>query len=89
MPPGFAAEKCKDGPENGDGSTSNSKDKSGNQPVSKASTVEMAIDYIKLLRSELDETKERLKAAEMKNESVQSKADNEQPNEETKQQTSS
>lgn len=78
MPPGFAAERCKDRNDSGEGSANTSKDKSGNQPVSKASTVEMAIDYIKLLRRELDETKEKLKAAETKNESMQSKAENEQ-----------
>lgn len=40
------------------------KEKSGNQQVSKASTVEMAIDYIKALKQELEETKGKLKAAE-------------------------
>ncbi|KAL4801559.1 hypothetical protein BDV18DRAFT_148854 [Aspergillus unguis] len=37
-----------------------------NQQVSKASTVEMAIDYIKALKSELDSTKLKLAAAEAK-----------------------
>ncbi|KKK16085.1 hypothetical protein ARAM_000709 [Aspergillus rambellii] len=40
------------------------KEKSGNQPISKASTVEMAIDYIKSLKWELEETKTKLAAAE-------------------------
>ena len=89
LPPGFAAEKCKDRPDNADGgangNSSGSKDKAGNQTVSKASTVEMAIDYIKALRSELDKTKEKLKAAQMKNgdfveeEGEGLKKENEQP----------
>lgn len=40
------------------------KDKSTNQSISKASAVEMAIDYIKALKQELDETKGKLVAAE-------------------------
>ena len=40
------------------------KEKAGNQQVSKASTVEMAIDYIKALKQELEETKGKLTAAE-------------------------
>ncbi|PLB43116.1 hypothetical protein P170DRAFT_418810 [Aspergillus steynii IBT 23096] len=40
------------------------KEKAGNQQVSKASTVEMAIDYIKALKQELEETKGKLKSAE-------------------------
>lgn len=40
------------------------KEKAGNQPISKASTVEMAIDYIKALQQELEETKGKLAAAE-------------------------
>ena len=40
------------------------KEKAGNQPISKASTVEMAIDYIKALKQELEETKTKLAAAE-------------------------
>lgn len=83
LPPGFAAERCKDRPENGE---SAAKDKSGNQTVSKASTVEMAIDYIKQLRGELDETKEKLKAAETKNE-ISQKEKIEQPDEKAKQET--
>ncbi|RAL07304.1 phosphate-sensing transcription factor PHO4 [Aspergillus homomorphus CBS 101889] len=40
------------------------KEKASNQPISKASTVEMAIDYIKTLQQELEETKGKLAAAE-------------------------
>ncbi|KAL2810225.1 helix-loop-helix DNA-binding domain-containing protein [Aspergillus granulosus] len=40
------------------------KEKAGNQPISKASTVEMAIDYIKSLKAELESTKKKLEAAE-------------------------
>lgn len=39
---------------------------STNQPISKASTVEMAIVYIKALKQELEDTKAKLKAAESK-----------------------
>ncbi len=42
------------------------KEKAGNQPISKASTVEMAIDYIKSLKAELDVTRTKLAAAEAK-----------------------
>ncbi|KAE8375900.1 hypothetical protein BDV26DRAFT_266851 [Aspergillus bertholletiae] len=40
------------------------KEKPSNQQISKASTVEMAIDYIKALKKELEETKGKLEAAE-------------------------
>jgi hypothetical protein len=40
------------------------KEKSSNQQISKASTVEMAIDYIKALKKELEETQGKLQAAE-------------------------
>ncbi|KAB8199318.1 hypothetical protein BDV34DRAFT_207100 [Aspergillus parasiticus] len=40
------------------------KEKPSNQQISKASTVEMAIDYIKALKKELEETKSKLEAAE-------------------------
>ena len=40
------------------------KEKSANQTISKASAVEMAIDYIKALKQELQETKGKLAAAE-------------------------
>ena len=43
---------------------------SGKEQTSKASTVELAIDYIKQLKQELDETKALLKAAEETLESV-------------------
>ena len=39
---------------------------STNRPISKASTVEMAIVYIKALKQELEDTKAKLKAAESK-----------------------
>lgn len=42
------------------------KEKAGNQAVSKASTVEMAIDYIKALQQELITTKTKLVDAESK-----------------------
>jgi len=42
------------------------KDKSSNQAVSKATAVEMAIDYIKALKKSLDETTARLAATEAK-----------------------
>jgi hypothetical protein len=40
------------------------KEKAGAQTISKASTVELAIDYIKALKQELEETKGKLVAAE-------------------------
>ena len=40
------------------------KEKSSTPAISKASTVEMAIDYIKALQEELADTKAQLKAAE-------------------------
>ncbi|KAE8392716.1 hypothetical protein BDV23DRAFT_53452 [Aspergillus alliaceus] len=40
------------------------KEKSSNQQISKASTVEMAIDYIKALKKELEETRGKLQDAE-------------------------
>ncbi|KAL4788431.1 helix-loop-helix DNA-binding domain-containing protein [Aspergillus varians] len=48
------------------GKADKEKEKAGNQPISKASTVEMAIDYIKYLKAELDTTKTKLAAAEAK-----------------------
>lgn len=75
LPPGFAQEKLSQRNEaKGDGqgtpSTKNGekeKEKSTtHQTISKASTVELAIDYIKLLKKELEETKAQLKAAESK-----------------------
>lgn len=49
-----------------DGSPGNSKSGSSGQGTSKASTVEMAIIYIKNLQAELQETREKLQAAEQK-----------------------
>jgi hypothetical protein len=74
IPPEFAQEKAvKEGKEangvskNSDGKeTKDSKEKSAPPTISKASTVEMAIDYIKALRKELEETKAQLHAAESK-----------------------
>lgn len=43
------------------------------QSNSKASTVELAIEYIKSLQKELGETKEKLRAAERENEAGQDK----------------
>lgn len=42
------------------------KEKASNQAISKASAVEMAIDYIKALKNSLDETTARLAATEAK-----------------------
>lgn len=42
------------------------KDKASNQAISKASAVEMAIDYIKALKKTLDDTTARLAATEAK-----------------------
>jgi hypothetical protein len=42
------------------------KDKSNNQPISKATAVEMAIDYIKLLKTSLDDASTKLALAEAK-----------------------
>ncbi|KAL4886352.1 helix-loop-helix DNA-binding domain-containing protein [Aspergillus karnatakaensis] len=48
------------------GKADKEKDKAGNQPISKASTVEMAIDYIKSLKADLDATRAQLVATEAK-----------------------
>lgn len=74
LPPDFAQERAiKEGKEtngvgkNGDGKdTKDSKEKATPPTISKASTVEMAIDYIKALKKELEETKAQLHAAESK-----------------------
>lgn len=47
--------------------------------ISKASTVEMAIDYIKLLKKELEETKQKLKEAESKLEGKDAQGARDQP----------
>lgn len=74
LPPSLAAERCKDKEKNSEpGATGSSKspDKpASNQPISKASTVELAIVYIKNLQKELAETKQKLKDAETKLEST-------------------
>jgi hypothetical protein len=64
IPPAFVqlknAKEAGSTPKNGE----KEKEKSTNQQISKASTVEMAIDYIKALKKELAETKGKLDAAE-------------------------
>jgi hypothetical protein len=72
LPPGFAQERLsKEKSEKTGSQTSGNekngdkeKDKSSTTAISKASTVEMAIDYIKALQEELADTKAQLKAAE-------------------------
>ncbi|KAJ9297431.1 transcriptional regulator family: Helix-loop-helix [Paecilomyces variotii] len=64
LPPGFAQARAKDSPSGGPKNTE--KEKGGNQTISKASTVEMAIDYIKALKQELEDTQQKLKVAESK-----------------------
>ncbi|KAL2817235.1 helix-loop-helix DNA-binding domain-containing protein [Aspergillus cavernicola] len=67
IPPAYVQMKNKDSPTcNGKGAIEKEKDKAGNQQISKASTVEMAIDYIKSLQAELEATQTRLAAAEAK-----------------------
>ncbi|KAF3483996.1 uncharacterized protein GIQ15_03320 [Arthroderma uncinatum] len=61
-------EQNKDSGEGGSSGNSKSSDKPpANQPISKASTVEMAIVYIKALQQELAETQNKLKIAESNN----------------------
>jgi Helix-loop-helix DNA-binding domain len=65
LPPGFAQERAiKESKEANVESKDKDKEKNTPPTISKASTVEMAIDYIKALKQELNETKERLKNAE-------------------------
>ncbi|KAL1850541.1 hypothetical protein Plec18170_006826 [Paecilomyces lecythidis] len=64
LPPGFAQERAKDSPSGG--AKNAEKEKGGNQAISKASTVEMAIDYIKALKQELEDTQRKLQVAESK-----------------------
>lgn len=73
LPPDFAQERAiKEGKEangvskNDSKDTKDSKEKATPPTISKASTVEMAIDYIKALKKELEETKAQLHAAESK-----------------------
>ncbi|KAK2839286.1 hypothetical protein FQN49_006292 [Arthroderma sp. PD_2] len=61
-------EQNKDSGEGGSSGNSKSPDKPpANQPISKASTVEMAIVYIKALQQELADTQAKLKIAESNN----------------------
>ncbi|KAE8145727.1 hypothetical protein BDV25DRAFT_164006 [Aspergillus avenaceus] len=65
IPAGFIdAKSVKDAAPCNAKSNEKDKEKSNNQQISKASTVEMAIDYIKALKQELEETKGKLDAAE-------------------------
>lgn len=64
LPPGFAAARSPKEPEIK--GAERDKEKSGNSMVSKASTVELAIDYIKALKGELDDVKKKLNDAETK-----------------------
>ncbi|EED17044.1 HLH transcription factor (PalcA), putative [Talaromyces stipitatus ATCC 10500] len=74
LPPDFAHERAMKESKDGNGAGKNSdgkeakeaKEKSTPPTISKASTVEMAIDYIKALKKELEETKAQLQAAETK-----------------------
>ncbi|KAK3945288.1 helix-loop-helix DNA-binding domain-containing protein [Diplogelasinospora grovesii] len=50
----------------GEGDSGDKKDKSGNIPNSKASTVEMAIEYIKQLQKQVEEANRRAEEAERK-----------------------
>ncbi|CRG86657.1 Phosphorus acquisition-controlling protein [Talaromyces islandicus] len=65
LPPGFARDRAaKESKETGTGKSGDKeKDKNGQQTISKASTVEMAIDYIKSLQQELSTTKSQLNIA--------------------------
>ncbi|GAD92631.1 HLH transcription factor (PalcA), putative [Paecilomyces variotii No. 5] len=73
LPPGFAQERAKDSPSGG--AKNAEKEKNGNPAISKASTVEMAIDYIKALKKELEDTQHRLKVAESKLHGTSSESD--------------
>ncbi|OJJ44867.1 hypothetical protein ASPZODRAFT_70237 [Penicilliopsis zonata CBS 506.65] len=66
LPPGFATSRSakESGSCTPKAEKDKEKEKSSNQAISKASTVEMAIDYIKALKQELDEAREKLKVAE-------------------------
>ncbi|OJD17500.1 hypothetical protein AJ78_02421 [Emergomyces pasteurianus Ep9510] len=73
LPPSLIREKEKadragdgDAGANGNAGSKTSDKPSSTQTISKASTVEMAIVYIKSLQHELSETKEKLKVAESK-----------------------
>lgn len=86
LPPGFAQERAikesKESPAggatttNGNGVAKNGeKEKNAPTTISKASTVEMAIDYIKALKQELDETKAKLKKVESRLSAVKDDSD--------------
>lgn len=67
LPPGFTQDRAaKESKETTPTSKNDDKEKekNANQAISKASTVEMAIDYIKALKQELDATKAQLKTVE-------------------------
>lgn len=74
LPPSLIREREKadrageggDGGVNGNATSKTSDKPSSNQTISKASTVEMTIVYIKSLQQELSETKEKLKVTESK-----------------------
>ncbi|KAL4938575.1 hypothetical protein BDV06DRAFT_51930 [Aspergillus oleicola] len=66
IPPAYVQLKQSKEAASCNGKAEKEKEKSGNQPISKASTVEMAIDYIKSLQAELSSTRTRLTAAEAK-----------------------
>ncbi|KAE8348593.1 hypothetical protein BDV28DRAFT_84565 [Aspergillus coremiiformis] len=67
IPAGFVNMKnVKDATPSNPRSSEKEKEKASNQQISKASTVEMAIDYIKALKKELEETKGKLQAAEVR-----------------------
>lgn len=89
LPPVFAQERAiKEGKEpnkNSDGKdTKDTKEKATPPTISKASTVEMAIDYIKALKKELEETKAQLHAAESKLAGAVAPADDNTPGQPTK-----
>lgn len=66
LPPGFTQDRAKESKETTPTSKNDDKEKekTANQAISKASTVEMAIDYIKALKQELEATKAQLKTVE-------------------------
>ncbi|KAI1908011.1 hypothetical protein LOZ53_004628 [Ophidiomyces ophidiicola] len=78
LPPYLAYDKSKDKDKdkNAEGGAGSSKpDKpASHQPISKASTVELAIVYIKTLEKELSETKKKLEEAEKKLQGATSKS---------------
>ncbi|EEP77050.1 predicted protein [Uncinocarpus reesii 1704] len=72
LPPSLTNDKSRE-KDKAEAGTSRSPDKpASHQPISKASTVELAIVYIKELQKELAETKEKLKQAETRTENIAS-----------------